>query len=447
MNVVVLGAGEIGAYVAKTLSEEEHNVLLIDSDTELLERAARDSDIAHLHAQPSAKLLENLLEQKPDLFFAATEDDATNLLFSSIAKNIGFPKTVCRVKTPEYIHQAKLDFKRLFYVDHFLSPEIMAAQDLCKGLVHAKDLAVDHFAHGMIQMRTIQIPDHWDKGGTPISQLALPEALIAGLIRRKTASEESVLIPHGEDHILPGDHVTIIGETKMMHRLHEIFGTSRTDTRSVILVGGSTIALHLAHYLLEQKIHVRIIEKDKARCEMLAELVPEATIIYRDGRDPSLMQSERVQDADALVSCTSWDETNLMIALMAKEMGSPKPIALITHDHMFPILDRLGVIPALSPRVHVANKILSLLDEKTTLSINSLSSDAAKIVELKILSTSKTIGIPLANLGLPKELLIAVIESKGNVTIGKGNRILCPEDIVIAICHARHIPKLQHLFH
>lgn len=447
MNVVILGAGKIGSYVAKTLSEEEHNVLLIDQNGEFLEKAARDSDIARLHANLSAKLLEDLLEQKPDLFFAATGDDATNLIFSSIAKNVGFPTTVCRIKAPEYVHQSKLDFKRLFFIDYFLSPEIMAAQDLCKSLVHSKDLAVDHFAHGMIQMRTIQIPEHWDKGGASISQLTLPEALMVGLIRRKTASEEMILIPHGEDHILPGDQVTIVGETKVMHQLHEVFGTSRTETRSVVLVGGSTIALHLAHYLLEQKIHVRIIEKDKARCDCLAELLPQATIIYRDGREPTLLQSERIQDADALVSCTSRDETNLMIAGMAKEMGSSKPIALITHDYILPLLDHVGVIPAISPRVHVANKILSLLDEKTTLSISSLSGDAAKLIELKIPATSKAVGVPLSNLGLPKELLVAVIESKGNVTIGKGNQILCPEDIIIAICHPKHIPKLHHLFH
>lgn len=446
-NIVILGAGKIGSYVASTLSQEEHNVILIDRDEKALDHVERESDVARLQAPISAKLLEEALEQKPDLFFAATGHDETNLTFCSIAKNLGIAKTVCRVQTREYLNHSKLDFRRLFHVDYFLGPEILAAQDLCKILVHSKDLAVEHFAHGSIQMRTIQIPDLWDKGGLPISQLELPEELIAGLIRRKGESGDTVIIPRGADHILPGDQVTIVGETKVMHRLHDLFQSPKTETHSVVIVGGSPMALHLAHYLCQHKIHVRIIEKNIHRCEELAKVLPGATIINRDGRDPQLFRSERIQDADALVACTHFDEKNLMIGALAKEIGCPKSIAMITNGNIAPILEKLGLIPALSPRVGVANRILSILDEGTTLTVASLSCDAAKIVEMKVAPTSKAVGIPLADLDLPKGLLIAVIESRGKVVIGKGSRVLCPEDIVIAICHPVQIPKLQQLFH
>lgn len=447
MNVVILGAGKIGSYVASTLSEEGHNVILIDRDEKALERAGRESDVARVHSGANAKLFEELLEKKPDLFFAATGNDETNLVFSTIAKHIRFPKTACRVQNHQYLNSSRLDMCRLFCVDYFLGPEILAAQDLYKVLVHSKDLAVEHFAHGAIQMRTIQIPDHWDKGGLPISKLSLPDELIAGLIRRKMATGDSVLIPHGNDHILPGDQLTVVGESKVMNKLHEIFHSFQTETRSVILVGGSSVALHLAKYLSQQKIYVKIIEKDCHRCEELAEVLPDATIINRDGRDPQVFRSERIQDADAFVSCTHFDETNLMIAALAKEIGCPKSIALITSGQILSLLDKVGVLPALSPRVNVANKILSILDKETTLSVASLSSDAAKIVEMKVSPTSKVVGIPLSDLDLPKGLLIAVIESRGHVMVGRGSKVLCPEDIVIAICNPVQIPKLQQLFH
>lgn len=448
MNIVILGAGKTGAYVASTLSEEEYNVILIDQDAKALERAARESDVATIHAAaPSWKLFEDLIENQPHLFFAATGDDETNLVSCSIAKQMGFPKTIARVQAREYLNHSRLDFGRLFFVDYFIGPEILAAQDLLKTLVHSGDLAVEHFAHGAIQMRTIQIPDLWDQGGVPICKLALPEELIAGLIRRKMAQGEQVLIPHGDDHILPGDQVTLVGEAKVMHRLHEIFRSADTRIRSIVLVGGSSVAVHLTHFLCQQKISVRIIEKNLARCEELAEQLPHATIINRDGRDSQLLSSEKVEDADALVSCTHFDETNLLIAALAKQLGCPKVIAQITDGHLTPILEKVGVIPALSARVNVANRILSILDEETTLSIASLSCDAAKIVELKVSPSSKLVGIPLSDLDLPKGLLIAVIENQGRVMIGRGNRILCPEDIVIAICHPLQVPKLQQLFH
>ncbi len=447
MNIVILGAGKIGSYVAATLSEEEHNVILIDQDIEALERVGREIDVARVHSFASTELLGRLLEQKVDLFFAATGNDETNLAFCAIAKKIGFPKTVCRIGARDYLVHPKLDFGSLFLVDHFLGPEVIAAQDLCKTLIHSKDLGVEHFAHGAIQMRTIQIPTLWDKGGAPISQLGLPDELIAGLIRRKMETGDVVLIPRGGDHILPGDQLTIFGKTSIMHKVHEIFHSLDAQTKSVIIVGGSSLALHIAQFLSEQKIHIRIIEKKKKRCEELAEILPQATIIHRDGRDLELLRSEGVQDADAFIACTHFDETNFTIAALAKEAGAPKSIAFITNGQLISILSKVGVVAALSPRVHVANKILSILDEGSTLSVTSLSSDAAKIVEMKVAPTSKAIGTPIADLHLPKDSLIAMIESKGQVMIGRGNQILKPEDVVIAICEATQIPKLQQLFH
>ncbi len=334
-----------------------------------------------------------------------------------------------------------------FFVDYFIGPELLAAQDLFKTLTSSGDLAVEHFAHGAVHMRTIQIPDHWDRGGTPICKLTLPENLIAGLIRRKMGEGENTLIPHGEDHILPGDQVTLVGEAKVMQRLHEIFHSPESKTRSVILVGGSDVAVHLTHFLCQQKISVRVIEKHATRCLELADLLPRATIINRDGRDPQLLRTERVQDVDALITCTHFDETNLMIAALAKQLGCPKAIAQITNGQITPILEKVGVIPALSARVNVANRILSILDEERTLSIASLSGDAAKIIELKVAPSSKVVGIPLSDLDLPKGLLIAVIESQGRVMVGRGNRVLCANDIVVAICNPLQIPKLQQLFH
>lgn len=447
MYIVILGAGKTGSYVASVLSQEDHDVVLIDKDPKILEQVSRESDIATLEAgEPPWKTFEDLIENKPDLFFAATGDDETNLVACSIAKNLGFPKTIARVKSQRYLHHEKFDLNRVFSVDHFIGAEVLAAQDLFNVLVHSSDIGVEHFAHGAIQMRTLIIPDLWDKGGVAIRDLGLPEELIVGLIRRKTEEGEKILFPHGNDHLLPGDEATLLGERDVMHRLHELFHLPERPVRSVILVGGSHVAEHLAFFLLQQRIGVRIIEWDEERCEHLAERLPQATIINRDGRDRELLLSERIQDADALVSCTDQDGTNFLIAALAHQLGCPKSIAVISDAHYAPILEKAGVVPALAAQVNVANRILSILHEKTILSVASLSSDVAKIVELKVAPSSKLVGIPLSDLKLPPDFLIAVIESRGKVMIGRGNRILSPEDTVIAICHPHQIPQLPKLF-
>ena len=443
MRIIILGAGSAGSYVASVLSKEGHDVTLIDKEGKILEKASRESDIATIHVlMPSNKVFEELMEQHPDLFFAATGDDETNLVSCAMAKNLGILKTICRVKSREYLHHASLDFNRLFFVDHFIGAEVLSAQDLFHVLVHAGDIAVEHFAHGAIQMRTVLIPELWDQGGVYIQHLALPEELIAGLIRRKMAHGEKIIFPHGSDHILPGDQVTFVGEAKVMHRLHEIFRFPEIRVRSVVLIGGTAVAEHLAYFLSQQRISVRIIEMDEKRCDELAKKLTHATIINRSGKDPELFHSERIQDADAIVCCSNSDGENFLIASFAKKMGCKKTIALVGDAAYCPILEQAGVVPALSAQVNVANRILAIVHEKTILSVASLCQDEAKLVELKISPSSKLVGIPLSDLKLPKDFLIAVIESRGQVMIGRGNRILSPDDTVIAICPSEQIPHI-----
>ena len=328
MHIVILGAGKTGAHVAQVLSEEQHDVVLIDKDPKVLEQVGRECDVATLHNTTlNSKLFEELMSNRPSLFFAATGDDATNLVSCSIAKNLGFPKTIARVKEREFFDRPQLDFSQLFFVDHFIGAERLAAQDLFNLIVHSSDIAVEHFAHGNVQMRTLQIPERWDRAGVPLKDLTLPNDLMVGLIRRKTGEGEKVLFPHGDDHILPGDEVTVVGESKVMHRLHEIFHSPEHRVHSVVLVGGSDVVIHLTHFLSQQRVAVRIIEADKQRCEELAEYLPMATIINRDGRDAQLLKAERIQDVDAFVSCVPHDGDNILIASLAKQLGCKKSVA------------------------------------------------------------------------------------------------------------------------
>ncbi len=447
MNVVILGAGKTGAYVASILSEEGHSVTVIDRDGPLLEKLGRELDVATLHTSaPDVKAFVDLLEGKPDLFLAASGHDETNVVSCCLAKQLGFPKAIARVHSGDYLEHTRFDAGRMFSVDHFIAPDVLAAQDLFKGLIHTGDVAVEHFAHGAIQMRTIQIPDLWDRGGTPIAELALPGSLLVGLIRRKTADGEIILFPHGDDHILPGDEATVVGEAKAIHHLHEIFHIPERPVRSIILVGGSPLALQLARLLEREPVSVRIIEANTTRCVELAEMLPRATIINRDGRDFHLLQSEHVENADALISCTYHDGDNLLIGALAKGLGCPKAIGVITDASYSSVLEKLGVIPALSARVNVVNRVLSILHEKIILSVASLCNDLAKIVEIKISATCPLIDIPFSKLHLPKELLICAMENRGNVTIGRGPQRLQAGDTAIVICASHQIPKLQELF-
>ena len=449
MYIAILGAGPIGGYVASLLSKEGHNVVLLDRDLKQLEQIARECDIATLYTSGAPwNALTELLPYHPDLFIAAAEEDETNLAACAVAKRLGFPKTVACVQSEELLSSPNINVRELFQIDHFVGADLWAAQDLFKVLIHSGDIAIEHFAHGTVQMRTLRIPEQWDREAISIRDLELPVDLLIGLIRRKLPDgSEVTLFPGGEDRILRGDAVTLVGKTKTMQHLHELFHTPNTPIRSVVLAGGSTVAFYLARLLIQQKISVRIIDSDLQRCEELAKRLPQATIIHRDASDAALLLAEGVAEADALVSCTKRDSDNLLIAALARQVGCPRAIAAVTDPMVIPMLEKLGITPALAARVNLSHRILSILHEATILSVSPLSDEQAKVVELKVAPSSPLIGTPLASLALPKNLLIAAIETKsGEVTIGRGHSMLASEDTAVAICSLQQLSHLQELF-
>lgn len=448
MYIAILGANAIGSYVASALAQNHHDVVLIDANAEALKAVSRESDLATLHAPgPLWKALQDNIQGKPDLFFAATDEDAVNLVASVVVKELGFPKTAVRIQERELLTASEIAWRRLFHVDHFINAELLAAQDLFKLLIHSSDIAVEQFAQGTVQMRTLLVPKEWKHANLAIQDLALPDDLIVGLIRRKLASgEEAIVVPCGRDSILEGDEVTVVGKTKAMQHLHALFQLPEQKAKSVVLAGGSSIAIQLTYFLLHQKISVRIIDPHLQRCEELARRFPNATIIHRDPKESSLLLSERIQEADALVACTQDDAINFQIAALAKQLGCPKALASLTDPALSPLLEKLGVTPALSAKANLTHQLLSILHGETILAVSPLSADQAKIVEMKVSPSSPLIGIPLSQLSLPQNVLIAVIETQGHISIGRGHHTLNAHDTAIAICQADQLTQLHTLF-
>lgn len=450
MNIVILGAGSIGTYIASILSKEEQNVILIDRNPKLLEKINKDLDIATVLGEGiDWRLLDNLRENEPHYFIALTKDDATNLTACALAKNLGYPQTICRVHDPSYMTRSSLDFGRLFYVDYFIAAELLTAHEILKSVISPTDLNVETFSYGAIQMRTIQVPENWARPNIPIHELSLPKEFIVGLIHRKVENQpDQIIFPHGEDHILPKDEITVVGETKMMYQLPDIFGTPTYPLQSIVIIGGSSVSLQLARILERQNISVKIIEKNEVRCHQLAEELQTSTIINHDGQDLNFLLAEKVHNSDALITCMKDDSSNLMIASLGKQAGCKKVISLISNTSLHPILRTLDITAYVSEKIKMANRILSIIHSETIISITSLCDDRAKVSEIKVSTESQIVGVPLSELSakLPKDLLIAVIESHGQVMIGKGDKILSPGDTVIVISSEPQIHEMQTMF-
>lgn len=451
MNIVIVGAGEIGRYIASVLSKEEHNIILVDTNGKKLAQAAAQMDVATREGSGSDwQLLDNLLELSPDLLLALTNDDEANLVSCCIAKHLGYPKTIARVKDNRFLNRTRLDFARIFDVDYFIGPEILVAYDILKYMLNPGSIAVENFAHGAVQMRTLDVPIKWRKGDKPLKHLDLPEGIMIGLIKRwgEDGVESRVIFPHGNDTILPHDEVTIIGESEAITEAHKFFGIETKPIKSVVIVGGSITGINLAKILDAHHIDVRLIEKDYDMCTKLAEMLPNTTIMNHDGTDYDFFLSEKIGLSDAIVTCTKSDEVNMLAAMLGKEAGCEKAVAMLANISYFSLVQRLGIDYAVAPRISAANQIISQILSGTVTSLVSLYDNQAEIMEINVSMDSKVVGIPLSELGplLPTDFLIAMIQNRGRIMIAHGNRIISPGDTVIAITSPKHVDELEKIF-
>lgn len=454
MNIVIVGAGETGRHIAAILSKENHNVVLIDKQTKRLEQVAWQTDVATKEGSGTDwQLLDSLLDISPDLFLALTGEDQTNLVSCSIAKNLGYPRTVARVRDNRYLNRTRLDFGRMFDIDYFISPELLVANDIYKYMNSPGSLCVESFVHGAVQLRTIVVPQNWPRGNKNLSELNIPIGMMIGLIRRVTPhttkdEDKEVIFPHGNDRIFPGDEVTLIGETEVVSKAHYYFGLSQRPIHSVVIIGGSRTAINLARILESRGMSIRLIEKNYDKCCDLAERLPHTTVINHDGTDFDFLLSEKVGQADVFVVSTHSDEVNVMIGSLAKEAGCENVIVQLSNANYIPIVNRLGINHTTSPRIVAANRIVALAISGTITSMVSLHENQAEIMEVSVSMTSKAAGIPISELGsmLPKDFLIAAIQNRGRVMIADGDKIISPGDSVIVVSHPRHLRELQDIF-
>lgn len=457
MNIVIVGAGDVGRYIAAMLSREQHNIILVDKDSKVLAEVSNEMDVAtRLGSGTDWQLLDDLLELSPNMLIALTNDDESNLVACSIAKNLGYPRTVARVRDNRYLNRTRLDFARIFDVDYFIGPEVLVAYDILKYMISPGSLAVEHFAHGAVQMRTFTVPAKWRKFDTPLKELNLPAGMMVGLIRRDTGEkkgnfgedQKSIIFPHGDDCILPGDEVTFIGETDVIAEAHHFFGLTQRTVRSVVIIGGSLVGINLAKLLDHRNIDVKIIDKDFAKCTYLAEQLPNCNIVNDDATDLDFLMAEKIGRTDVVAACTGKDETNLLVGMLAKQAGCQDVVTVLSNTSYSSIVNQIGLSYAVSPRISAANHILSQILSGKVTTLISLYENQAEVMEINVSLNSKLAGIPLSELGplLPKDLLIAMIQNRGRIMIAHGNRIISPGDTVIVITSPRHVHDLEKIF-
>lgn len=446
MRILILGAGEVGFHLARQLSEEGHDVVVIEENRERV-RGIEDA-VDAIIVQGNAASLATLEEAgvgRTDLLLAVTSLDEINLMACLSASQYEVPIKIARVSKPDYFDRSGILPPERLGVDRMINPERECAIETYQLLQSAAATEFAQFEGGLVQLIGLRVRPDAPIAGRTLADLGKKmrrsRYLVAALVRGG-----ETIVPRGSDRIEEGDQIFVIGEPQHLPEILPEAGHSGFTLRRVVIAGGSREALLLAQMLEEHRIGCTILETDRARAVALAEKLQSTLVLHGDATDLDLLEMEGVGDADGFVAYTGSDETNLLSCLLAKNLGTKKVISLIERMNYIPLVSRVGIDAAVSPRLSTVNAILSYVRRGSVLSVATLKGTSAEAIEFDVAPGFALAGTPLSEVKFPQGSLIGAIVRGDRVIIPRGTDTIRIGDRVIVFSLAGAIRDVEALF-
>jgi trk system potassium uptake protein len=442
MRVIIVGAGEVGFNTALMLSREEHDVVLIEQDETLVERATEQLDALTIQGNgASPRLLAEAGVKRSDLLIATTNSDEVNIIACLAAKAQGVPRTVARLHNPDYYDPREPIERDMFKIDFVIHTEQMAAEEIREALLVPGATNVETFAEDRIEVAEVILNAGSPIVGLPVRDIELPEqSLIVGIVRNGEA-----LVPRGDTVLGARDHVFLIGEQRHIGRIVGAVTTDTATVREVMIFGGGRIGLRLALALEQVGISVKVIERDEARARYVASQLNKGLVLHEDGTSQDLLLQEGIDRMDAFVAATGDDRANLLAAMYARRLGARQTIAGISRGEFAPLADALGVDITISPRLLAAGAILRFVRRGDVVAVTLLES-GAEMMELRVPQGSQVAGRPLSKVGFPQGALVGAILREGKVIIPSGREAMKPGDDAVVFTLQEDVSKVERLF-
>ncbi len=437
MQIVIVGCGKVGTALARSLSQEDNNICIVDVKSDVVHQLATENDIMGLVGNgASYSVLKEAGIETADLLIAVTESDELNLLCCVIARKASKCQTIARVRNPMY-SQEKRFLQRELGLSMIINPEQTAAAEIASLLGFPSALGIDSFAGGKVEMIRFRIPAESklnDMALKDVNAMIKCDFLVCAVDRAG-----QVEIPGGNFVLKSGDVISLVTSRKSAKFFFEKIDMNTNRARNTMIVGGGKITLYLAKMLDNLGIAVKIIEKNPDRCRELSEELPSATVVNGDGSDEAFLREERLDTMDSFVALTNLDEENILLALLAKKKVSRKVVTKINREQLNEVIHNLELDSVVYPKLLTAQKILRY-SRATKNSIGSnvktlyrLYDDKAEALEFAITENSKITGIPLRQMKLKKGLLISAITRNDKLLIPDGQTEILPGDSMIVV--------------
>ena len=445
----MVGAGEVGSYVAARLSREGNDVVVVDERRDPLSRLERDNDVLTVAGDaPNPSTLAEAEVDKAEVLVAVTQSFKTNLLVCLQARQARGERelsTIARIDDPELRGPAGRKIREAMGVDLVLDPDEQTASAIQELLLYRGARNLYEMAGGEVLLVGARLTDDAPVVGRSVGEIGVsyePEwDFIFGEIVRDGESQ----VVRQETILQPQDLLRVVCRRKGRRELMTLLGLHRTEVKRVMLLGGGRTAQLLASRLNERGVEVALVEVRQERCEYLAEKLPDSMVLHGDITDTDLLAAERVGDFDAVVASTGEDDANVLACLYAKSMGAPETIAVVHRLSLLGLLEQVGIDAALSPRTASANSVLRYVRGDVAAVATFLEGDV-EVLEFEVAPKAPADGSAVKDLELPDNVLLAAIVRDGNAQIARGRSVLRARDHVIVFAKPHLVDEVKRAF-
>jgi len=449
MKIIIIGNGKVGFTLAKQLSVENHELVLIDHNADALQNADSALDILCMEGSgASIQVLKEAGVRDAELVVAVTGSDELNIVCCLIAKKLGARHTVARIRSPEYFREANL-LKREVGLNMIINPEYAAAQEISRLLRVPSAFSVETFARGLVEL--IGFPVMESDGLAGMSLFEYNKRHPNGVLMCAAIRGGEVYVPNGRFVPQVGDKAYMIGSQAEIAKFFHTLGRDKNLIRQITVLGGSKIATYLTWAVEKVGMRVRIVEQNAAKCLSLADKLPDSLIIQGDGTDSTVIESEGLLETDAFIALTNRDEENLLMAMTAQRHGVKKVIAKMSRPNYIDMMRESGVDSIISPKDITANQISAYVramarsQGSAVENLYKLLGGAIEAVEFTATAATKFLDTPLRDLRLKPGMLVAAIARDGRTVIPDGSTSIHAGDKVIVMARSLFLQDLDEI--
>lgn len=451
MKVIICGAGQVGSNIARQLAQENNDVTIIDQSPELVRKIGDELDVRAMLGHAShPDVLERAGAYDADMLIAVTYSDEVNMVACQVAHSIfDIPKKIARIRAQEYINPlwAHLFSRENMPIDAIISPEIEVARAIERRLKVPGAFDTVSFADGKVQVIGVRLDDSCPIVNTPLKQLTelFPDlnVIVVAIYR-----DGKMIVPASNDQMFPGDEVYFAADTTHVARAMPLFGHEEVEARSIVIIGGGNIGLHLAQFVEKQmrNVSLKLIEYNRTRAERITDDLERTVVLHGSALDPDLLQEANAAHAETIVALTNDDQVNILSSLLAKGQGTKTAVTLINNPVFGNLVTSLGIEVVVDPRATTVSEILRHIRRGRIRGLHSFRDGAAEVVEGVALETSLLVGKPLREIKLPPGTIIGAVIHDDKVVIPRGDSVIEANDRVVILGLRDSIQKVESMF-